>query len=231
MPRKSARIVTLPTLALSLSFLLASPPLFAEQSVISDDGREILLKDDGSWEFRSTDRFANTPDGRRVRLKDDNTWEYIGQAKAPPAPPAPRAAVMHAIPTSIELDEVVVESYGDKMGQRRRTGSQTIFYIEVTVSNMAQKAVTLDAADPSRVRVEDSDGKRYDIVSVTPTHAVLNPGGRQTIAVRVDGSPEWWRQVQSMEVELPAGMVGNIDPIRISEKVRNFQKQTVDELQ
>ncbi len=58
-----------------LSILLNSPAGFAAQVVISDDGREVLLKDNGTWEFRSNDRYANTPDGRRVRLKENNTWE------------------------------------------------------------------------------------------------------------------------------------------------------------
>lgn len=231
MPRNSARFLTLSTLTLSLSCLISSP-LLADQKVIRDDGREILLKDDGTWEFSSSDRFATTPDGERVRLKDDNTWEFTGKAKAPPMAPAPvqPAPVYHPRPADIELSEVVVESYGDKMGQRKRTGSQTVFYIEVTVSNTAQQALNINATDKSRIRVDDSGGKHYDVISVSPQQAILKPGARQTLTIRVDDSPEWWRQVQSMEIELPAGMIGNVDPIRISERVRNFEKRTVDEL-
>lgn len=49
----------------------------ADEIVLSDDGREVRIKQDGSWEFVSDDRFATTRDGERVRLKFDGSWERI----------------------------------------------------------------------------------------------------------------------------------------------------------
>jgi hypothetical protein len=65
---------------ISLSLSLCSHLLHADQEVTTDDGREVLLKEDGSWTFRSTDRFANTVDGQRIRLKQDGSWAYVGNS-------------------------------------------------------------------------------------------------------------------------------------------------------
>ena len=52
----------------------------ADQQVITADGREVVLKGDGTWIFLSTDRFANPEDGQRVQLKQDGSWQYVGNA-------------------------------------------------------------------------------------------------------------------------------------------------------
>ena len=71
---------TLSFLALLFLALLTANTLYADQKITSDDGREVLLNDDGSWQYRSSDRFATTSDGRRVRLKEDGRWSYDGNA-------------------------------------------------------------------------------------------------------------------------------------------------------
>ena len=42
---------------------------------MTDAGREVLLRDDGSWEYLSDDRFGTLKDGSRARLKSDGSWE------------------------------------------------------------------------------------------------------------------------------------------------------------
>ncbi|MEQ9023272.1 MAG: DUF3157 family protein, partial [Pseudomonadales bacterium] len=49
----------------------------AQQIVDGPDGKKILLKQDGSWEYIDETRLITTPDGRQARIKDDNTWEYV----------------------------------------------------------------------------------------------------------------------------------------------------------
>jgi|SaaInlStandDraft_1057018.scaffolds.fasta_scaffold120189_2 hypothetical protein len=49
----------------------------AAEDVVSDDGREVRLNEDGTWSLLSRDRFATTPDGRRIRLMTDGRWELI----------------------------------------------------------------------------------------------------------------------------------------------------------
>ena len=58
-------------------FGLLSQHATADTVVLSDDGREVKLNDDGSWEFVSEDRFATTEDGERIRLRADGRWEPV----------------------------------------------------------------------------------------------------------------------------------------------------------
>ena len=66
-------------LSWSLSCSLYSYAAEQTNTVHSDDGREVVLDADGSWYFKSGDRFATAADGRRVRLKADGNWEYSGE--------------------------------------------------------------------------------------------------------------------------------------------------------
>ena len=69
-------------------FLLAllSGSIFADDNIVlSDDGREVRLNADGSWEYLSEDRFATTESGTRIRLREDGQWEVVDQQSAGPA--------------------------------------------------------------------------------------------------------------------------------------------------
>ena len=41
----------------------------ADIKALGDDGRKIMLKDNGSWAYISNDRLATSEDGRRVLIK------------------------------------------------------------------------------------------------------------------------------------------------------------------
>ncbi len=45
-------------------------------SAATEDGRGVILRDDGTWEFTDT-----TEDGRSIILYNDGTWEFAGFAK------------------------------------------------------------------------------------------------------------------------------------------------------
>ena len=51
-------------MALLLLFFAAG----ADETALSDDGREVRLMNDGTWEYVSDDRCATSEDGKRVRL-------------------------------------------------------------------------------------------------------------------------------------------------------------------
>jgi hypothetical protein len=82
--------------------------LSAPQEGISDDGREVILKQDGTWEYRSSDRFASTEDGRRVRLKADGSWHYVGNALLA------SKQQLRTTDLNIKLSKVVIESLEKK---------------------------------------------------------------------------------------------------------------------
>ena len=43
--------------------------------LLSEAVATILVRDDGSWEYLSDDRFGTLSDGSRIRLKPDGSWE------------------------------------------------------------------------------------------------------------------------------------------------------------
>lgn len=215
----------LSTLMLYIAVLMGSPAVFASQDVISDDGREVILKENGTWEFRSTDRFANTKDGRRVRLKNDGSWEYMGNA------PLTAKRQVRTTTTDIRLQRVVIESHEEKVNKNIRKKTQTVFYLRVNVSPLAEEGMVITGADLSRIRVQDNKGKLYPVLSLTPSPIDLAPNSEQTFEIRADGSPSWLRGVKSMQIELEPDIFGNKDPIKLSQDVRDMKKKKVDDFE
>jgi hypothetical protein len=210
------------SLMLCIAALSVSQDVLAEQDVISDDGREVLLRDDGSWVFLSTDRYANTADGRRVRLKADGSWEYVGNA------PMQSEQQVRTTTTDVRLQKVEIENHEEKSFKNVRVTSQTVFYLDINVSPLAEKAITISDADLPRIQVQDDKGKTYPVLSVSPNPLTLKPDSKQTIEIRADGAPSWLRGVKSMQIELPTGMMGNGTPIRLEERVDDMEKKKVD---
>lgn len=228
MDRNSARLALVGSTILYLSGLSISPGLFAApggsttQEAVSDDGRDVLLKDDGTWEFRSNDRYANTPDGRRVRLKQDNTWEYIGNA-----PLTTKTQARTSI-SDISLQRAVIEMHQEEIYKNVRTETQTVFYLKVALSAQADKGVTLDKTTLGRIKVTDNQGARYPILSLAPERLTLAPNSQQDVTVRVDGSPSWWKGIKSMQLELAPGVFGNRDTVALTMPVNDMDRTTVE---
>jgi len=194
----------------------------ADQQVITDDGREVLLRQDGTWKFLSGDRFANTDDGQRVRLKQDGSWAYVGNA------PMVAPAQVRTRELEISLRRTVIETHEVKVQKNTRVNSQTVFNVELASSPIARKDVYIDEQDTARVRVTDSKGRKYRVLSLRPAPATLKPGSRMSVAIRVDGSPQWWKNVKSMTVALGPGLFGLKEPVSLRQDVDEMEKKKVD---
>ena len=103
----------------------------AEQ-VVNIDGREILLKDDGTWAYASSDRFADTKDGQRVRLKQDGSWQYVGNA------PLTSKQQVRTTELDLKLQKVVIETNEKKVQKNTRVRTQTVFYVGLGYSAQAK---------------------------------------------------------------------------------------------
>ncbi len=207
---------------LMVSFLMApgqAQP--AAQEVISDDGREVLLKEDGTWEFRSNDRFANTSDGRRVRLKADGSWQYIGNALLS------SKQQLRTTEIDIKLQKVVIETYEKKVQKNKRVKSQTVFFLDLSSSPQAQQDISIGEKNISNIKVNDSNGRDYPVLSIHPTSQIIKPGSRTSITVRVDGSPQWWKDVESMEISFQPGIFGLQDTAAFMKNIVDFDIKKV----
>jgi len=209
-------------LIISLSLLPGSNALSANQDVITDDGREVLIRDDGTWEFRSTDRFANTKDGHRIRLKDDGSWQYVGNA------PLTSKQQIRTTVLDIKLGKVVIETHEKKVQKNTRSKSQTVFYLNLELSPLAKSNISINENDISRVKVKDSEDKEYPVLSIQAEPVILKPDSDTNVVVRVDGAPQWWKSVKSMEIIFKPGIFGLQVPVTLSQSVDDIDKKKVD---
>ncbi len=207
---------------IAVTMLSVSNALSADQQVVTDDGREVLLKQDGTWQFRSNDRFANTKDGQRVRLKQDGSWEYVGNA------PLASKQRVRTNDLDIKIEKVVIETHEKKVQKNKRVKSQTVFYLNLQVSPLVESAVRIKNADVARIKVTDNNGKDYPVLSIQPSPATLEPNTKTTLIIRTDGSPLWWKNVKSMEIVFSPGILGIHNPIRLSNSVIDIDKKNVD---
>jgi hypothetical protein len=207
---------------IALALLPASHVLSADQHVTTDDGREVLLRQDGSWEFLSNDRFANTEDGQRVRLRQDGSWEYMGNA------PMATSSQVRTTDLDIKLQKVIIERYEQKAQKNKRVVSQTVFHVDVALSPRAENNISIRKEDVALVKVKDNKDKNYPVLSIQPGSTLLEPDSDTTIVIRAHGSPKWWKNIKTMEITFHPGMFGTEEPVTLSQRVSDIEKKDVD---
>ncbi len=192
------------------------------EEVIIVDGREVVLKDDGSWKFLSTDRYANTKDGIRVRLKEDGSWQTMGNA------PLQSKEQVRTTDLDIKLQKVVIETFEKKVQKNTRIKTQTVFYLDLTYSPQAESTITISDSDIPLIEVKDNNGKNYPIVSIHPGDVQLQADEKITLVIRAKKSPSIFDDVKSMDIVFKKGIFGIIEPITLSQRTIDFDKENVN---
>lgn len=203
-------------------FLHAGNVLAANQQVITDDGREVLLKADGTWAFSSDDRFANTGDGQRVRLKADGSWEYVGYA------PIVTSQRVTTSELEIELQKAVIEIHEQKIQKNTRVNSQTVFYLKLGLSPVADKGIDINQSDLALISIQDNKRRNYPVLSMQTSSESLLPASEASVTIRADGSPQWWKNVKTLYIVFRPEIFGLSESISLSVSVDDIQKMKVD---
>ncbi len=188
----------------------------AEQIVISDEGREVLIKDDGSWQYVSRDRYASDSLGRRIVLKPDGSWQYKDDAIDNPVQ-AERSAVQDEpgvksqLPGSrLLLDRVEVQRKLTKTIKSKRLETRTIYFLQIR--NTGSQDMQLEETQLQRIakgmRAGSSGGENFEIIAVESGTKKLAPGDSSELLVRTAGSPKWFN-VKFLELEIAGGVLGN----------------------
>ena len=196
--------------------------VFAAQEVIIVDGREVLLKEDGTWRYHSTDRYANTNDGRRLRLKDDGSWQYVGNA------PLTTTEQVRTTNLNIKLQKVVIEKHEKKVQKNTRVKTQTVFYVALGNSAQAKRNISIKNSDISLIEVNDNNGKNYPVLSLQPGSIQLKPDTNTTLVIRAEKSPSMWDDVKSMEIVFKPGIFGIKKAIILNQMIIDFDEEKVD---
>jgi len=183
--------------------LLACSPINAE-TVLSDDGREVLLNDDGSWEYVSGDRFATRDDGSRIRLSEDGSWQEVAdERKWVQARTLSKDRFTDGA-YSFELVEVQIESVRSTQQKNTRVRSQILLTINVT----SQQHLPPIELARDVFKVSDSKGRVYPVTDVSLKTAEHRAGETMSIRVIAAGAPRWWG-VKYFRLEIDPGTVGN----------------------
>ncbi|MEE8059776.1 MAG: hypothetical protein V3T17_18390 [Pseudomonadales bacterium] len=225
-----------------------SSSLFAAQESIGDDGRQVLLNDDGTWRYTHTDRFAITGDGKRVRLKQDGSWTYVGEKSTGEKNTGKNTFGRNVIADQryvdkqlleVVLNDLVIESYRGKKSaahKNSRKKTQSVFHLSVinhraidprimAESEVADSVVlTVDSSDFS---VKDTDGREYPVLSVELATATIKLGEETTIVVRADGSPHWWT-TKSMSLTIDKKVLASRKNIVLTRLMSSVKKKNVD---
>lgn len=196
--------------------------VFAAQQVIIVDGREVLLNEDGTWRYHSTDRYAKTNDGRRLRLKDDGSWQYVGNA------PLATTEQVRTTNLNIKLQKVVIEKYQKKVQKNTRVKTQTVFYVVLENSAQAKRNLSIKNSDISLIEVNDNNGENYPVVSLQPDSIQLKPDTKTILVIRAEKSPSMWDDVTSMEIVFKPGIFGIQKAIVLNQMSIDFDEEKVD---
>lgn len=197
------------------------------KSAIADDGREVVLKDNGDWEYVSEDKFATTADGQRIRLKPNQRWQKVRDSEAPAYQPVPMSTVQRdnamIADSNVEviLDQVHVENQREDVGKNTRLRSNLVFYLDI------QGDLPGLQLQPKQFLVQDSRGKSYPVFSAIAGTAPI--GAKPRWVIRAKGAPRWWG-VKFFSLQIAPDALGNQDSIELRKPMRDVLKKEVADL-
>ena len=222
---KTLKTPITPKTLITIATLLFVPTSYADttdQKIITIDGREVQLNENGSWKYLSTDRFANTKDGRRIRLKEDGSWSYAGNA------PLKSEEQVRTSELDIKLQKVVIETYRKKTQKSSRIKTQTVFYVQLNNSPQAKTTINIKDSDISQIEVRDNNGKNYPVLSIKSGTSKLQPGKETTLVISAEKSPSIWGNVKLMKIIFKTGTFGIKNNITLSQRTIDFENEDVN---
>ena len=197
------------------------------EDAIADDGRKVQLNKDGSWKFTSTDRFATTVEGKRVRLKEDGSWSYTGGKAVVGPQEVSDERFVDDQSVAFTISDLSVEMIKDSNPKVKRRNTQTIYYLNIKRNKdvVDAKPLTITADD---FTVDDSDGRKYPVVRMSPASVTVNPGDNVNLVVRAKGSPKWWT-TRDMSIALDKKVVSGVRDIKLTRRQSSVKKVFVTE--
>lgn len=201
----------------------------AEEVVISDDGRQIQLKGDGTWVQLSRDRFATNAQGQRIRLKADGTWTLMTEVEASSLTQTPASAPLTPIQAASEstLHLANVEILRRKIKRSKSVHAEIRTRYHVSVLNDSNSTIDLSGRLDRMLKARSSSGGTFEILGVNAEVAQLAPGERANIVVEAEGAPQWFG-VKYMQLEVAAGALGNSDRRILSKSMAEVKKRSVE---
>ena len=214
------------TLVLISSFVF-SACIFA-QSVVSKDGREIILNDDGTWEYAPEGILVETEDGRKARLKPDNTWQYLESTELQEQVVSGSNGGSSSN-SRVRLKETFITSSGPKQTtivKNKRSSSSMTFVLEVTQGKNSQFSSQIKSLKPSSFRVTDDKNEKYDVAEIASNAEKLAAGRTTLLEVITTSAPGKLFGPDEVYLTIPAGTLGLNKTAKFSVSVRDIETQS-----
>lgn len=188
-----------------------------------DDGREVLLNSNGTWEYRSNDKLATTEEGVRVRLKPDGRWEPIGNL------PVKKDEQVRTSDLDVSLNTVIMEIYRKENTKSTRYDSQTVFYFDLNLSSFGNN-INAKLSHFNLFKISDSRGKSYPVLNITPQKEQLKPGDKFQFSVRVDGSPTGLFAIGTkyININIDKSVFNTDSDLKFSKRVDDLESKKMD---
>ena len=206
------------------------------QTAVADNGREVILKENGEWEYATKDIFATTTDGKRIRLQPNGEWQEVSEADSPntqtaietavqkviqaaPVATAPTRDVVSLDNAKITLDVVAIETSRESVGKNTRKRANLVFSLDIEGSNLVPPT--------SAMRVTDSKGREYPVFS--SSKGMSDTGNKPRVIVRANGAPRWFG-VKFFTLEIAPNTMGNANTIELRKPMDEVLRREVDSL-
>ncbi len=196
----------------------------ADQIIINGDGREILLKDDGSWQWASDNIYLDTKDGRRVVLTPDGQWQYVGLA------PVVQEDTYRELLVEVAVSDALISQVREKVGGKKntRTTSTMQFNLTVSVADSAQQPLDVSQLDKHFFAVSDNRGKTYSVENVSADTHKIAPGQDAKITLQVDGAPGGLIKPKLLLIGIAQQAFATEDPIQLELEYDLIQQERVN---
>lgn len=222
-------LTRLSTLGMLLAAWTLAPHAWAaEEIVISDDGRQILLKGDGTWVQLSRDRFATNEAGQRIRLRPDGRWAVVTDADAPPSvstPAAPLAPLAAASEPVLHLSDVAIVR---KVVERAKSKHAEVrMHYVLRVENATATELRLSNERLALIRAASNRGDGYKVLSVDANTLTVAPGESAQVDVWTSEAPRWWG-TKYLSLEIPPGVFANSVRRIVSKQMNEVRRIEVE---
>ncbi len=200
------------TIALALS-----ATCFAE-TALRDDGREVKLNADGSWQFVSNDVLATSQSGLRVRLKEDGTWVSLEPGKAEASVQGGQIPASNLASGLLSLSDMQIQ----KVQENRSMSKSTVYK-----HNMLAKLRFSQVVDPKRLdtqyfSIKSNKGKTYPVIAVKAIDDY-------TVLVRAEGAPDRWSRVKRMMLVVNKSVLASLADLTVEVDFRDINTVVMSE--
>jgi len=196
----------------------------AEEIILNGDGREIRLRDDGTWEIVSDNIYLDTSEGRRVVLTPDGRWRYVGLA------PVVKDDQYRELFVEVTVASAVIKETREKVGSGKnvRSSATTQFELQVAVAKSASGPLELAKLNTADFSVRDNRGNVYPVLEVSAAHNSIAPGEQTRVQLLCEDAPSGFKRSKTLTITIAKQAFATAQPVQLEIEYDNIQRERIN---